>query len=359
MNRRGVLFGGLVVLFLTGSASLARGGAVYTSDGSKLVGTIERWADGKLVIVTEFAGRVEVDATKVVAVASAEPVTVQFDSGDRLVGTMTVDDTSGTCVMETALGPLNVQAGKVVAVWKAGDESPEVLAVRAETEKVRKALTPVWTLKIEAGGNMTEGNTDTLDARGRLDVNRKTQEDLLQFFLAAKYNERDDRRTTNEYRGGVNYENQITDRAYWYTRMEMEFDEFENLDLRATAAAGVGYYWLKREDHEYKTRLGLGYRHESFDNGASRDQGVIDLGMDYRLDVAPWMQFVHSSTYSPAFEEFDDYRLSVDTALLFPLKSEHLKLKLGMQNEYNSRPQRGIDRLDNTYYANLVFELTR
>ena len=62
-------------------------------------------------------------------------------------------------------------------------------------------------------------------------------------------------------------------------------------------------------------------------------------------------------TYSPDFEEFDDYRLDVDTALLMPLKSDNLKLKLGMRNEYDSQPVAGNERLDNTYYANLLLEL--
>lgn len=206
---------------------------------------------------------------------------------------------------------------------------------------------------------MKEGNTESLNARGRLDVIRKTKDDLLSFFLSVDYSEQDDLRSQNEYRGGISYENMLNERTFWYTRLEMEFDEFENLDLRSTAAVGLGYYWLRKDDHELKNRLGIGYRHEAFNNDISKDEAVLDLGLDYRVDIAPWLQFTHSTTFSPGFEDFDDYRLDVDTAVILPLQSDKLKLKLGIRNEYNSQPQSGIERLDNTYYANLMLSLER
>ena len=46
-----------------------------------------------------------------------------------------------------------------------------------------------------------------------------------------------------------------------------------------------------------------------------------------------------------------------NTAMVFPLKQESWKLKLGVRNEYNSTPLPGVDPLDNTYYVNLVYEM--
>jgi len=139
--------------------------------------------------------------------------------------------------------------------------------------------------------------------------------------------------------------------------MELEYDEFEDLDLRATAAAGLGRYWIKKDEHEFKTRAGLGYRHEAFNNGVTRDDAIADLGMDYRVDIAPWLQFTHSGTFIPSLEDFGDYRLNLDTAFIFPLKNDAWKLKLGMRNDYNSNPTGDLERLDNTYYANILVEI--
>ncbi len=350
---RGII--GIGLGLLAGRTVLAD--AVFTSDGSKIVGTIERMGGDKIVIVSEVAGRLEIDTTKITAVAIDNQLNVEFKSGDRLVGTLDVSADQSTSVMHSALGELAVKPTDIAAIWPVGSSGPAELAMQAEVELAKKAFIPEWNFTLEAGGSSTEGNTETLEARGRLDVTRKTDNDLLNFYLAAKYYDQNDIRSTNEYRGGIRYENAITDRWYWYTRVELEFDEFENLDLRSTAAVGGGYYWLKKSDHELKTGVGIGYRHESYNNGVSDDQAVLDLMLNYRLDLAPWLQFTHATTYSPDFLELDDYRLDFDTALLMPFTDDRFKLKFGVNHEYNSRPQPGLERLDTTYYANLVFQL--
>ena len=129
--------------------------------------------------------------------------------------------------------------------------------------------------------------------------------------------------------------------------------------MRSTAALGGGYHWFKKPDHALKTSLGLGYRHESFTNNRTEDSAVIDLGANYRLDLAPWVHFTQKVSFSPSFDSVNDFRLETDTAFVIPLKNDRWKLKIGVQNEYNSQPQPGLERLDSTYYANVVVDLVR
>ncbi len=329
---------------------------VVTTDGSRLVGTIEQLAGGKLRIATDIAGVLEIDAAKITSIESTDKLNVQLSTGDRLVGP--VDASAAGSIVHTAVGDLNVTAHQIDSVWREGSDSPEVLAERARAEVEIAALKPKWGMTIEGGARRTEGNTDTRSANGRFEVRRTTKADLLKMYLAADYREENKKRTENEYRGGVLYENNLRERWYWYVRTEFEHDEFENLNLRATAAAGLGYYWIKKEPHELKTRWGIGYRHESYeDDGGTVNDVVTDLGLDYRIDMAPWLQFTHATTYTPSLETFSSYRLDFDTAFSFPLKKDQWRLKLGMRNEYNSRPDTGLDRLDNTYYTNIVMDL--
>ena len=338
-------------------ATPGRADEIHTADGSKLVGTIKLWTADKLVIETKIAGTLEIARAEIVAVASDTPVTVEFESGDRLVGTMAVSPDLKTTTVSTALGDMEVPSEQVVAVWPEGAESPEVIAMREEVEATKKALEADWTVTVEGSAVMKEGNTDRLDARGRFDAKRKTAEDLLHFYLQALYGEENDNRSQNEYIGGTRYRNDITHRWYWYARSELEYDEFEDLDLRATVTGGTGYFWIKKPEHELATSIGAGYRHETYSDDRSEDSAILDLGLDYRLDIADWAQFTHSTVYSPDVEEFNDYRITADTALVFPFKDDRWKWKMGIRNEYNSNPQPGLDRLDNTYYTSLVLEL--
>lgn len=323
---------------------------VMTSDGSTIVGNIEKIADGKLVLVTQAAGRLEIDLSMVTGISTDQGVSIELTSGDMLLGAVEPAAEAGTVIVRSEVGDISAATSDIALMWPEGAEHPKV-AARLE------AAQPKWTATLEGGVTRTEGNTDTLEGHGRFDVKRKTSNDLLEFYLAGNYGEENKRRTKNEYFGGIRYENNMTDRWYWYARTRLEFDEFEDIDLRATAAAGFGYYWLKQANHELKTGIGAGYRHESYDGGRTENDAVLDLGLDYRRDIADWLQFTHSTTYSPDVEDFDNYRLACDTALLLPLKNDVWSWKLGMRNEYNSNPQPGFDRLDNTYYTSIVLRI--
>ena len=337
--------------------SAAAGDVVTTSDGSRFVGTVEKIANGRLVIHTEIAGRLEIDASKVTGISTESSVSVVFRSGDTLVGRIVESPDRDVSVVRSGLGDIRISPSDITLLWPAGTENPELVAVREEAQAEIQAAQPKWTTTLEGGVTRTEGNTDTLQGRGRFDAKRVTPNEILHFYVAGKYAEQNDARTTNEYYGGIRFESLVSDRKYWYARTELEFDEFEDIDLRATAAVGRGYYWLKEPDRELKTSIGLGYRHEAYDGGRTENDAVIDLSLDYRRDISPWVQFTHSAIFNPDFEDFDNYRLALDTALLIPFKNDRMTWKIGVRNEYNSRPQPGFERLDNTYYTSIVLKL--
>ena len=330
---------------------------VTTSDGSRLLGVVEKIADGRLVILTNVAGRLEIKADLISALTTDEPVHIVMQNDDAFVGPLVATDQTDVVVIRTGQGDKPLSISTVVLLWPVGTEDPGETAARKNAEAEAKAARPKWTIKLEGGATRKEGNTDTLEAHGRFNVKRTTKYDLWHLYLAGRFSEQNKSRTVNEYYGGARYENTREKRSYWYARTELEFDEFEDIDLRATAAAGVGYYWLKQPQHELKTSGGVGYRYEAFDDGRTEEDVVIDLGLDYRRDLDHWLQFTHAASYSPDAHNFSDYRLTLDTAMLMPFQNDRLAWKLGMRNEYNSQPQPGLKRLDNTYYTSIVWTL--
>ena len=144
----------------------------------------------------------------------------------------------------------------------------------------------------------------------------------------------------------------------WFTfgKIDMEFDEFEELDLRSAVTTGLGYFFMSDEGHKLKGRASLGYQHESFMDGRSDDQGGIEVGYDYHWEIPSWLLLTHSSTFFPTFDDFtSDYRVASETAGTFPMgKSDRWKLKIGMRNEYDSMPRPDVERLDTHYFLNLI-----
>lgn len=334
---------------------------VTLTDGSRLLGTVERMGAGKLVLATKFAGTIEIDAAMVASIETDQTVNVGMTSGDRLVGPIEWKPQIERAVVQTEMGGVPISVENVEAIWPKDGKSPEVLAMEEQIAKIREeaeAQQAKWTAIFEAGVFFTEGNNDVFRAHGRAEAIRQSAKDLLKFYVSGEFSEEDDERSTHEVKGGAYYEYLFTERWFVYGRLDLEYDEFENLDLRLSTVVGPGYYWLKKPDHELKTRAGIGYLHESFMDGFTRDDAQAEVGLDYRVDITPWMQFTHSTTWYPTFESVRDYRIVSDSALLFPLTgSEMWKLKLGALYEYDSLPNPGFERLDQTYTASVLLEL--
>ncbi len=361
-------------------------GQVVLDDGSRLVGRVVRIADGKLRIETAFAGELTIDAGHVRAVQTDEPMAVALGSGDRVVGLLTIADDGTQRLTQTAFGDVELPVSQIAMVWPQDQPEPTVQQLAAEHEQEMQAAEAehqaevaqiedehaaevqaleeaaaaddeIWTARIELGLLGKTGNTESLTFFGRAEAKRTTEIERLLFYLQGRYSEQNGVRDTNEVMGGSHIEVDLTDRWYIFGRIDLEYDEFENLDLRATATAGPGYFWIREPDEELKTRAGIGYQHESYDDGSSMDQMIAELGVEYRKELAPWLLFVHSTTYYPTFEDIGDYRIVMDNAGEIPLSSDRRwKLKLGVKNEYDAMPVSGVERMDTTYYANFVLD---
>jgi len=335
---------------------------VVLKDGSRLVGTIVRLQDGKLTLETDYAGTITINADRLERIETTEPVNIATRSGDRLVGPVGYSPDAGVTTVRSEMGDIPVLAEQIDAVWQQDGKSPEVLAMEAESARLQKEIEAArgrWRFIAEVGIRYTDGNTETFNVNGGIQAIHATPVDKLRFYIAARYSEDQKIRSQAEVKGGVDYERLLTDRLFVFAKIELEYDEFENIELRLTAAAGPGYYWIKDPGHELSTRVGIGYQHETYlDDSENSNEAILEIGLDYLLEITPWMLFTHSARYYPTFESMRDYRLTFDFALVFPIgNTDMYKFKLGALWEYDALPQAGRERLDQTYYGNFVIEV--
>ncbi len=363
--------------------------AVYLQDGSRLVGHIQTLAAGQLTMTTKFAPTVTLDAKQIKGITTGGKMVVALAGGDRAIGKLVYDEQNGQKITGTAFGDVTLQNPSFVGLWTPGQPDPNLAAakkvgaaelkkvkddhktavdkIKAEyakqvaelTKKVDQVEQP-WKIRLELGLNGSTGNTEEVNFRGRAEAKRTGLHDRLTVFTEVNFGRQSGTRSKNEALGGVNLEIDINERWYTYGRIGLEYDEFESLDIRATAAIGVGYFAIKKPNHELKLRAGAGYRHESFNTGISTDEGIVEFGYDYRIDVNEFVSITDSLTYQPSLDDpLGDYILVHQIAAEIPLgkKDNNWKLKVGMKNEYDSMPQPGIDRLDTSYFLNLVFDL--
>jgi len=347
------LVGLMIVIF---STEMTTADVVHLTDGSHIRGAIERLIDQKLAIATEFVGTLEIDVSYVKSIQTDGLVNVKKADGQLLIGKIDWPLKAECGNIRTDSGDETLTINEVVMIWPAGQKSPEELAKEKDI-KVKQAK---WSASIEMGTVVKKGNKEIADARGKVEVRRKSEKNLLRLYASGDYGEENELRSTAEVKGGSYVEHIFNERLFVYASTEAEYDEFENLKLRWTNALGPGYYWIKKDNHELKTRAGIGYQQEEFLDDERTDKTVLDLGLDYRLDITSWLQFTNSTTYYPSLEETRDYRLVSDYALTIPLDisgCDIWKMKFGALYEYNALPSPDFERLDETYYANIVLEI--
>lgn len=342
----------ITLAFGLAAATTATGDTLVLVDGSTLVGDVGRMTGANVTIVTEFAGELSIDAAKVVSLSTDDTVNVGLVSGDRLVGPISRNDFG--LVVQTRMGEIPIAVKDIEGVWPRGEPSPQEQAI----EEKAQAKIGKWSATVEAGGLYTEGNTEQLNARGKIVVQKKSDVELIQFYASGEYAEQSKVRSASEAKAGMRYEYLFTDRLFGYVAQEVEYDEFENLELRYTFSIGPGYYWIKKPNHELKTFVGAGLLHETFIDGFSRTDAQLEVGVDYMVDLTEWMKLTHMARYYPTFDSVRDYRLVFDTAVKMPIASSDIwSLKFGALYEYDPIPRPGFESLDQTYYANIAMDI--
>jgi putative salt-induced outer membrane protein YdiY len=372
-----------VATALIAGPSPAQADTVYLADGSQINGTVKQMQGGQLTIETSFAGTLTVDAAKLQGLTAERELAVTLDSGDRIVGIPQYSPDTGQRLTETAFGAVQLDDAELASVRPAdaaakGQATPkqvtklkqkhkkQVKQIKEEHEKQVTALEEEqakyddpWSLRLQFGLSGATGNNERLNFDGRTEALRETPDERLSLFAAGQYAEEQGQRSENEIRGGAKLEVDVSSKTFVYGKTGLEFDEFEDLDLRTTLTAGLGYFFWEKEDHELKGRLGAGYQHESFMNGVSQDEGLLELGYDWRYDLNTKLRLTQNLTYYPTLgEPFADYRLDVETAGEVPLSEDQAwKLRLGVRNEYNAMPQPGVERLDTFYFLDFVYDV--
>lgn len=320
---------------------------VMLENGSRLVGTVEGIAPGKVLLATDFAGTLTLDAARIVHIRTETPVNIAFTDGRRVSGTLAAEETGA--VVRTAEGSLPIADMKdVKAVWAEGQPDPTLPG------QVRRT----WRheLAVDLGGK--SGSTRTFRAGGAVKSVLTGPDDRLTLYGRAVEAEENHSTTEEEYIGGGDYEHSFWKRHLWYARFEAEADDIEGIDLRTTTAGGYGYYFIKEDTQSLRGRLGLQYRHEKYDTSDTEDVLAPEIGASYEVALRSWLKLVSEITYAPAFDDPSNYRIDHTSALDIPLNGpKRWSLRLGITHTYNSIAPPGYENLDTVYLARLVLKL--
>jgi len=314
--------------------------SIDVKNGARIVGKITKIDSGSVVVSTDYAGTITVKQSEVTAISTDAPVAIRLASGTRYDGRLSAG--SGGAVQIAGVdGTVNTTIDKVVASWAAGAVDPLV--------------DRHWAYEASVDVSGKTGNREQIGTAAEVRATLKTVQDMLQFYSAYNRQVSDGAKSADQFKAGVDYQNNFAGRYSWYVRDEGGFDRVKDIELYNIAAAGLGFDFLKEPKRTITGRAGLSFRYEGYRDPFTEDvkSAGLDLGLNSDL-VFGNSRLVSRIAYVPTFEDFGNYRLTHESYYQIPLAHPAWKLRLGVSNDYNSQPPRGVEKLDTAYFTRLV-----
>jgi putative salt-induced outer membrane protein len=342
-----------LALFVALMAPAAFADQVILKNGDRLTGAIKKVDQGVLVM-DYYKREVEIPWAEVASLESATKFHLVLKDGQVVVGTVKGSPT-GLAVTTEETGTVSVALDSIQTL-----RSPEgQAAYEAELERLRNPrLRDLWSGFLDTGLAMSRGNSDVTTLNVSLSAARTSPRDKISAYITSLYSRSNASgvamTTANAIRGGVRYDVNIRPRLFGFGSTDLEYDEFQGLDLRFVPAGGLGFHWVKSDRTRFDVFGGGALNREFYVNDINRTSGEIVVGEELFYQVAKAAHLEHQLTFYPNLSETGEYRLNLDNAFVTAL-STWLSWQLSLSDRLNSDPIPGKKKNDVLFTTGLRF----
>lgn len=306
-------------------------------NGDRLTGTIVTMEEGTLTLATEHSGDVKIRWSDIEGLSADRPLTIQLhDKAQEADWTEWLYTNYAT-----------VRAGRIDV-----DGPIPLDAV--------KAINPPPPIRyqgtLNVGGNRTQGNTETqaVNASTRWTV----RSDRHRMLAEAKYNygEVGSRVTVRNSLASLKYDFFLSRRIFTNAEGLMEKDTFQNLSLRTTVGAGLGYQFLDTQRVTVSAVAGLAHVSEHYINAPSVKTPSARWSLRTEFVLIPdRVKLFHKHEGFLDFDERSALRVFADQGLRVNLLG-NLFFNVEYDIRYNGAPAPGRKRIDEAVIFGVGFE---
>ncbi len=125
--------------------------------------------------------------------------------------------------------------------------------------------------------------------------------------------------TANAIRGGGRYDLNLTSRSFAFGFSDLEFDEFQKLDLRMVLGGGAGWHAIKNDRTVFDVFGGGAYNKEYFSTGLKRSSGEALAGEELSHKLSARSLLKQRLVVFPNLNQTGEYRMNFDTSMVTSL----------------------------------------
>lgn len=342
MNSKTLLRSASAAVFFALCGAQLPADVVETKNGSRLVGTVTAIGGGNVTLSTDYAGALTIKQADVVSISTDAPVAVRLASGTRFDGKIT--SSGGALQITGSDGVVTTSVSKVAASWKAGATDPEVAALDRK-----------WAYEAAVDVNGKSGNKSQLGTSAGLRATLVGPHDKLVFYTGYDRQVSDGDKSADQFKAGTDYQSNFSGAKSWYVRDEGGFDRIKDIQFYNVAAFGLGYDTIKKPNQTLTLRAGLSFRTENYKSILTEDinSAGMDFGLAHTLKLDSFA-ILNRLAIVPSFDDFSNYRLTHESLVELPLANPSWKLRIGLTNDFNSKPGKGVEKMDTGYFTRLV-----
>ncbi|WOJ93085.1 DUF481 domain-containing protein [Congregibacter variabilis] len=324
-------------ILLTGLNVQASADRIELINGSVIIGTFHDADNGKIVIDTDFAGRLTIEKTLILSMDVSSPVTLQMNDGS-------VYETSNLVVDNQTLALHDDDANY---------EIDQLLRINPEPWELGKAYR--HTGQASSAFSLQRGNTVLDELDYRVNSRWRSLKDRFTVNLEGEVREANRERNAENWMITGKYDRFQTGAYYWGVSASAEENRFADLDLRTAFGPYLGRSFLEGTPFELEVETGLSQVNEDF--GSDVDRDYLGLTWSVRSEsqyfgTASRLYVDHQGVKNLA--DRNNLILNTTVGLAFPLLGQ-IQGATEVVLDYNSGAVEGTEELDQTYRFRLGY----
>ena len=317
-------------------------------NGDRLTGLILKSDNKDLVIKTSVVGQVTAAWEEIQGISSDQPLYVGLVDGTTLLGRVATRE--GKVEITTTTGTVEAPKEDVAALRNEAEQ-------RAFERSQRRDFLHGWEGGLDAGFDLTRGNSDTRNFRFDFRSARKVGRDNLTLYAGVLYSVDDlpnasPHITADEIRGGGRFDRDLTSRFFAFANADFMSDGLQDLNLRSVLGGGLGYHLIKRERTTLDLLGGANFTRENYIE-IQRNLGAGQVGEEFKLKLGKNTSLLQNFAYFPDLTEpggnyRTNFRLGTITMII-----KWLGWQNNVTNSYVTNPPAGKKRNEFVFTSGL------
>jgi putative salt-induced outer membrane protein len=353
------LHGSLRATLLCATLTLSLfGDTVGMKNGDKLTGKVMQ-VDGKeLTLKSDLMGVVKIPWDAIDSLSSAEPLNLVLKDGQQLVGN--VEGSGGVFNVTTAAaGKVTTNKDSIKLIRSKEEQATyEATVDRLQNPK----LLDLWTGYIDTSFAKTSGNSKTDSFNLTSNLVRATNRDKISVNFTSLYASNSTSgislATANATRGGIAYSLNLTPRIFAFGFTNLEYDEFQRLDLRFVIGGGGGYHVIKNDRTMFDLSLGGNLNKEFFFDNIHRNSGEALFAEELSHKISKITSLTEKLVFYPNLTNGGEYRMNFDAGAITNL-NKWLAWSLTFSDRYISNPVLQAKKNDTLFTTGIRINLSK